>query len=212
MIPIVPLGSALKIIHIFLHFIWHHRKRSIQNNVNDDLELVNLLQLLSNIRHDCLSYFALVHKFQQLQQCRKRKTLSKPHFLISLLRGYQSRVHNRDVWINLEQNWSHFFWLTGETPQTLEILINRVESKFLNCRNSGPDSNLNLRNKVSNYFEVHVKHIFIGNILENFTCLLIRNVYILDIINNDMVKVLSYYAHLGNDFWTSCQFCSQNYS
>ena len=129
--------------------------------------------------HDCLSYFALVHKFQQLQQCRKRKTLSKLHFLISLLRGYQSRVHNRDVWINLEQNWSHCFWLTGETPQTLEILINRVESKFLNCCNSGPDSNLNLRNKVSNYFELHVKHTFIGNILKNFTCLLIRTVYIL---------------------------------
>ena len=50
-----------------------------------------------------------------------------------------------------------FFWLTGETPQTLTILINRIESKYINYSKYGPENNLDLRNKVSiwNFLKSH---------------------------------------------------------
>ena len=35
-----------------------------------------------------------------------------------------------DVRSNLERNWIHFFWLTGETPVTLQNLVNCVKRDF----------------------------------------------------------------------------------
>ena len=42
----------------------------------------------------------------------------------------RSDYQKRDIWSLIEQNWIHFFWLTGETPHTLQIIVNRMDEIF----------------------------------------------------------------------------------
>ena len=57
----------------------------------------------------------------------------------------------RDVWHKLETNWIHFFWMTGETPQSLSQLAYQLERKFEPHVTSGRKSNLDFRNKVCSF-------------------------------------------------------------
>ena len=52
------------------------------------------------------------------------------------------------MWLNLQQNWNHFYWLTGETPQTMQILVNAIDRKFFVHRHYGRNCSLDLRNQV----------------------------------------------------------------
>ena len=54
-----------------------------------------------------------------------------------------------DVWANLEQNWMNFFWLTGETPQTLAILVHVLSHIHLQQNHTGRPPALDFRNQVS---------------------------------------------------------------
>ena len=60
-----------------------------------------------------------------------------------------SRVRhgNYDVWRNLSQNWIDFFWLTGETPQTFNSLVRKLEAIYRN-RYRMRRGVLDFRNKV----------------------------------------------------------------
>ena len=54
-----------------------------------------------------------------------------------------------DVWSNLERNWIHFFWLTGETPHSLSKLVEKLEPIYNSHSTPGKDSALDFKNKVS---------------------------------------------------------------
>ena len=62
---------------------------------------------------------------------------------------YRSTNENPDVWNNLERNWNHFFWLTGEIPISLQIISDKLQNRFIRTRASGRKSALSFRNQVS---------------------------------------------------------------
>ena len=53
-----------------------------------------------------------------------------------------------DVWTNLEQNWNDFFWLTGETPHTLQLLVQQLEPIYRQYYPRRRTSLLSFRNQV----------------------------------------------------------------
>ena len=55
----------------------------------------------------------------------------------------------RNVWLDLHGNWINFFWLTGETPGTLNALVNELEHRFMHYFVKGRECKLDLRNQVS---------------------------------------------------------------
>ena len=55
----------------------------------------------------------------------------------------------RDVWINMSTNWVDFFWLTGETPQTLGQLVDQLDQTFIHLFNNRRGCKLDIRNQVS---------------------------------------------------------------
>ena len=71
------------------------------------------------------------------------------HALVQLNRNYYQPTN---VWRNLERNWSHFFWLTGETPATLRVLVTRIEQIYLPERPMGWAQALTFENQVSSMF------------------------------------------------------------
>ena len=54
-----------------------------------------------------------------------------------------------DIWLHLQRNWLYFFWLIGETPGTLQVLVNRLEHIFQPQVPRGRRQCLNFRNQVS---------------------------------------------------------------
>ena len=61
----------------------------------------------------------------------------------------RANPQNSDVWIVLEKNWKDFYWLTGETPETLRILVQRMSTRFRYVRQMGRRSALDFPNKVT---------------------------------------------------------------
>ena len=53
-----------------------------------------------------------------------------------------------DVWLAMERNWDHFFWLTGETPHSLRSLVNKIQAKFVPNFYQMRRSRLDLKNQV----------------------------------------------------------------
>ena len=43
---------------------------------------------------------------------------------------FRVRSQQEDVWNNLSRNWNHFYWLTGENPDTLNIVVQRLRARF----------------------------------------------------------------------------------
>ena len=56
---------------------------------------------------------------------------------------------HRDVWINMQNNWDDFYWLTGETPISLQVLVHQIEPRNIIHNNLGCREALNFRNQVS---------------------------------------------------------------
>ena len=56
---------------------------------------------------------------------------------------------NRDVWQHLETNWTDFFWLTGETPDTLSKLVAKIKELYDTIYHQRRRSIVNFRNQVS---------------------------------------------------------------
>ena len=57
-------------------------------------------------------------------------------------------LNGQNLWLILQQNWIHFSWLTGETPETFNILVQRIERNFLNMYNIGRSPAIDFRNQV----------------------------------------------------------------
>ena len=55
---------------------------------------------------------------------------------------------NLDMWMILSNNWDNFYWLTGEIPPTLTLLVEEIENIFDTRRTSGRNGALNFRNQV----------------------------------------------------------------
>ena len=70
---------------------------------------------------------------------------------------YRATISKSDVWVNLSKNWDHFFWLTGETPDSLQILLNRIQARVNLCRKRGRMSPMSHRNQVK---LEHFSHIY----------------------------------------------------
>ena len=66
-----------------------------------------------------------------------------------LLKFNRHNLDSRDVWEVLQTNWSNFFWLTGDTPRTLQVIVNGIEQIYLPQRSMGRPSILTFRNQVS---------------------------------------------------------------
>ena len=70
------------------------------------------------------------------------KYIAKGNFLC------RATTVNSDVWVNLSTNWDHCFWLTGEFPDTLQIIVNKIERRFFIRNHRGPRTMLSVRNQV----------------------------------------------------------------
>ena len=68
---------------------------------------------------------------------------------LSLILFQRQIYRTNDLWGILETNWTHFFWLTGETPATLQIIVNRIQTLFRQQVNLGRPQILDFRNQVS---------------------------------------------------------------
>ena len=55
---------------------------------------------------------------------------------------------NSDVWLNILRNWNHFFWLTGEFPDTLQLVVSKIERRFFHHYPRGRRASLSVRNQV----------------------------------------------------------------
>ena len=69
-------------------------------------------------------------------------------------------------------NWLHFFWLTGETPPSLQILVNRMEQIYRNLVNNGRPEILSFRNQVHSVIQYFIQHLNIITI--NYVCIVIE--------------------------------------
>ena len=56
------------------------------------------------------------------------------------------------MWAYLETNWTFFFWLTGETPNSLQSIVNGVQREYLPTIQRGRGKILDFRNQVSYSF------------------------------------------------------------
>ena len=65
-----------------------------------------------------------------------------------MLKFHEYRADSRDVWSNLQSNWVHFFWMTGETPHTLSNLVQELEKEFEPHYRCGRKCYLDFRNQV----------------------------------------------------------------
>ena len=61
---------------------------------------------------------------------------------------FRATVTDIDVWRKLSTNWDHFFWLTGETPDTLDVIIDRLHHRMNIHRRCGRISFMSTRNQV----------------------------------------------------------------
>ena len=63
----------------------------------------------------------------------------------------------RDLWTKLQRNWKFFFWLTGEFPPTLQLIVDGIQNEFMPNVNRGRPQILDLRNQVSHEHLFHVQ-------------------------------------------------------
>ena len=55
---------------------------------------------------------------------------------------------HRDVWLNMQNNWNDFYWLTGETPTSLQVLVDQLLHRNIFHNALGCRCALNYRNQV----------------------------------------------------------------
>ena len=75
-------------------------------------------------------------------------------FTCAIIFIFVNRVVYRtnDLWAILEQNWNFFYWLTGELPISLQMLVNQIQNTFVPQIVLGRPPILDLRNQVSLLF------------------------------------------------------------
>ena len=142
--------NALRVLNYLFQVIHFYRGRIniLPNNRHRDSvgQLLNLIQILYNM---------IKWLFKKWRV--RRKNLNTPSVLIKLLTQYRATRFNFDCWNNLARNWTDFFWLTGETPDTLNLLVQLVRANLRNVRGRnfrrGRRPALTFRNQVRNFLQ-----------------------------------------------------------
>ena len=139
-------STILTFFQIVLYLIRWHRIRCEHNAVEEqELHTINLARHFTNI---VLNWLTLIISFRCLRTKQRKRRLLKPHLLIQMMHGFQRNLRGLDLWAILEQNWINFFWLTGEIPQTLAILVQRLIHLFINQTHQGRATVIDFRNQV----------------------------------------------------------------
>ena len=76
------------------------------------------------------------------------------------------------MWVNLESNWNHFFWLTGETSHTLGQLVWDLQAEYdtvHRLRREKSIEKIRYCDKILTYYP---------NNLCQFICLILNHIYI----------------------------------
>ena len=151
MFPIVSRTEILLFVISILKYLKFLRKqRKIERTL--DPRLLLAVQRWQNYVLNFMQVLQIVRKY--ISHKRKKKYLSKPHLLIQLMQGYACDRQTGNVWDKLQTNWLHFFWLTGETPRTLQQLVHELQAKFQPYVTQGRKSILDFRNQV--YFSFFI--------------------------------------------------------
>ena len=178
MLPVTFYHTSLNFLVLVIRFIRLQRLHR-QNKFTDEEISEEVALLTGILLEMCRNFIVLTKlAFQFLKMKQRKRKLYKPHLLLQLLAGYRyfhthfyiewfnfnilasldifmtyvwhrSTLHQTDVWNNLAQNWMHFFWLSGETPNTLFTLVQEIEGRHLNYFHKGRPSKLSLKNQVS---------------------------------------------------------------
>ena len=176
MLPLVLQWNIPNIFQLFSLVIWWRkilkRKRANQHF----LEIMHIFNGFLNMILLWLQLLDLMHTLLNIH--RRKKRLLKPHLLLKMLGGFRWNIvifiehwkkqfmivmtfwkfflcfHRNeyiptDMWIQLERNWLYFFWLTGEIPSTLQIVVNRIKKIFLPNITRSRNQCLSFRNQVS---------------------------------------------------------------
>ena len=107
------------------------------------------LLFFGNFLNMIFNFLRMFVMYVRLKSRRQHPHLYKPHLMLQLMQGYRVHANSQDLWMLLQRNWINFFWLTGETPQTLSILVNKLRNNFHTFNNLGCNSVLDFRNQVS---------------------------------------------------------------
>ena len=50
---------------------------------------------------------------------------------MSILKFNRAELRPQDLWTKLSRNWTFFFWLTGEIPPTLQVMIDLIQHEYI---------------------------------------------------------------------------------
>ena len=145
MIPSIDYNTIFNFFRMIILFI---RWRRIRVENEDDEEDLMIFNLCNNFLHSLLNWLRLILYFFRLRHRLANKRLFKPHLMLPPMAGFRARLLGQDMWTILERNWVHFFWLTGETPDTLRILVQRLQFHFLPHLHIGRQQAIDFRNQV----------------------------------------------------------------
>ena len=119
---------------------------------------------------------------------------------------FRVTVNNCDVWNKLSHNWDHFSWLTGETPDTLNILIDRLKARINLCRKRGRLSPISTRNQVCVLCNVLIIHRIpkVTSFHYSYSHLYFLLLHFLDFIDLHMAQEIPYYAAFSKSIQSVC--------
>ena len=123
-----------------------HKQNSLQQLLHFK-DVIQMTTLCFPIIMDWITVLLLINRYFTLHSKIKRR-LFKPHLLLRILAGYCANEYTKDVWQNLQTNWTHFFWLTGETPRTLKCMVQSLERYYYPYTNRGRKTLLDFKNQV----------------------------------------------------------------
>ena len=147
MIHLFPWPHNLQAL-VFFHLIlqWIHLRNRRRGSQQRFMELFQIISFCSATAIEWIEMIYLVLRFFKLRT--KKRRLFKPHMLLRILTGYRANLLTKDVWNLLQNNWKHFYWLTGETPHSLNILVNRVQANYFPQIQRGRTTGLDFKNQV----------------------------------------------------------------
>ena len=148
MFHLFPWPNFLPTINFYILVIGFLRRRRQRTQINESWH--DFFQILTFSIPLLMDWIQLILLYRRLLSLRikSKYRLIKPHMLLRILAGYRANVQNKDLWTMLENNWNHFFWLTGETPVTLLNLVNTVQRTFYPNTDRGRKKVLNFQNQV----------------------------------------------------------------
>ena len=140
--PLPDLLNMLKIVFSLLKLVHSRRQEITRRN-----KMHNVIKLLQEYRFEILLIF-----------------LFKIYILFLFLWNIPKFVfvfnrvttEHHDMWEQLQNNWNHFFWLTGEIPPTFTKLVERIQ-QLVTVHRRGRKLILDLKNQVHPNFQSYLQ-------------------------------------------------------